>query len=407
MTNRLLCVQALSIAVIAATSAMAAAQRQANGQWITAWGTSQYGSGMTPVTNTTVRMIARVTIPGDSVRLRFDNTYGTDAVAIGKVTVGWRKNGASLAAGSNRPVSFKGSPNVSIPPGGSVESDPVSLKVTAQQDLAVSFYIPGTATPSQHTASLTTSYLAADGAGDLSAEENAKPFATTTAAAMWLKSIDVLSSSARGGVVAFGDSITQGSCATRDGYDRWTDWLALRLDLAGQPMAIVNEGIGGNTILSQHPEKIPPTGTPGLERLDRDVLTHKGITHVVLFMGTNDMRRTASAAEVQTGMEEIVKRVKARGLRIIGGTAIPCHNNPNPPWDPSKTKARNELNAWIRTKAPFDAVIDFDAVMKDPSNADLLHPPLDCDGIHPNALGYYAMGHALRLDLFTRSGRNR
>ena len=207
--------------------------------------------------------------------------------------------------------------------------------------------------------------------------------------------------------MAFGESITHGSCATRDGYDRGTDWLALRLDLAGQPMAIVNEGIGGNTILSQHPEKVPPTGTPGLERLDRDVLSHKGMTHVVLFMGTNDMRRGASAAQVQAGMEEIVKRVKTRGLRIIGGTAIPRHNNANPPWDPSKTKARNELNAWIRTKAPFDAVIDFDAVMKDPSNADLLYPPLDCDGIHPNALGYYAMGHALRLDLFVRGGRNR
>jgi lysophospholipase L1-like esterase len=407
MIKRLFWIQAMCAGVMAATSAVAVAQRSADGPWTTAWGTSQYGSGTTPVTNTTVRMIARVTIPGDSVRLRFDNTYGTNPVAIGKVTVGWRKNGAALAANSNRPVSFKGTPNVTIPPGGSVESDPVSLKVTAQQDLAVSFYIPGSATPSQHTASLATSYLAADGAGDLSAEEDGKPFATTTAAAMWLKSIDVLSPTARGGIVTFGDSITQGSCATRDGYDRWTDWLALRLDLAGQPMAVVNEGIGGNTILSQHPEKVPPTGTPGLERLERDVLSHKGITHVVLFMGTNDMRRGASAAQVQSGMEEIVKRVKARGLKIIGGTAIPRHNNPNPPWDPSKTKARNELNAWIRTKGPFDGVIDFDAVMKDPANADLLYPPLDCDGIHPNPLGYYAMGHALRLDLFTRGGSRR
>ena len=100
---------------------------------------------------------------------------------------------------------------------------------------------------------------------------------------------------------------------------------------------------------------MPPTGTPGLERLDRDVLSHKGITHVVLFMGTNDMRRGASAAQVRAGMEEIIKRVKARELRIIGGTAIPRHNNPSSAMGRTKTKARNELNAWIRTKAPFDA----------------------------------------------------
>jgi hypothetical protein len=94
-------------------------------------------------------------------------------------------------------------------------------------------------------------------------------------------------------------------------------------------------------------------------------------------------------------------------LRIIGGTAIPRHNNAQPPWDAAKTKARNELNAWIRTKAPFNGVIDFDAVMRDPASRDLLNPALDCDGIHPNVRGYYEMGKALNLDLFTRGGRMR
>ena len=121
---------------------------------------------------------------------------------------------------------------------------------------------------------------------------------------------------------------------------------------------------------------------------------------------TNDMRRGASAAQVRAGMEEIITRVKARKLTIIGGTAIPRHNNQALPWDDTKTKNRNELNAWIRTKAPFDGVIDFDAVMRDPAKRDLINPPLDCDGIHPNVLGYYEMGKSLSLDLF-KHGRAR
>lgn len=391
--------------LVLAFGTIALAQQTTGGRWITAWSIPQYALGMTPLSNTTVRMIARVTVPGESIRIRLDNTYGTSPVSIGKAYVGWRRGGGTVFPGSNRPVLFSGSATVTIPAGGTVESDPTQIQVRAMQDLAVSLFIPGMdVRPSQHSGGLTTSYLAPNGSGDLAATEEEKPFGSPTPAVLWLKSIDVLSPTSSGGVVAFGDSITFGTCATRDGYDRWTDWLALRLDLAGRRMAVVNEGIGGNTILREHPEKIPPTGTPGLDRLERDVLSHKGVTHVVLFMGTNDMRRSASAAQLRAGMEEIVKRVKARGMRIIGGTAIPRHNNVNIPWDANKTKVRNELNEWIRTKAPFDGVIDFDKIVRDPSNPDLINPPMDCDGIHPSVHGYYEIGRSLGLDLFQSGG---
>ena len=200
----------------------------------------------------------------------------------------------------------------------------------------------------------------------LSAVEEAKPFTGTTAAIMWLKSIDVMSSTARGAVVAFGDSITQGSCATRDGYDRWSDWLALRLEQAGRPMAVVNEGIGGNTVLAEHPEKArrpAPRAFSGW--IGMSCRTRASRTSF-----SSWARTTCVAARLRRrygpGMEEIITRVKARKLTIIGATAIPRHNNPSPPWDETKTKNRNELNAWIRTKAPFDGVLDFDAVMRDP-----------------------------------------
>jgi lysophospholipase L1-like esterase len=381
-------------------------------RWITAWGTSQQGLGTNAVTNATVRMIARVTISGESVRIRLDNTFGSVPLSIGKAYVGQRIQGAAVAPGSNRQVSFNKSASVIIPAGGSVTSDPVRMSVLGQQDLAVSLHIPDAGVrPSQHGGAQVTSYLTANGSGDVAGEETATPFTGTTSSMFWLKAVDVSSSSSTGSIVAFGDSITDGTCSTIDAHDRWEDLLAVRLALdaagRGKPeayKAIVNEGIGGNTITRAKVQP-PPDSTPGLERLERDVLTHYGVTHVILFMGTNDIRREAPAGDVIAGMQEIVKRVTARGLKIIGVTIIPRHNRPpvenNTGWNVAKTKARNEVNQWIRTKAPFDAVIDFDRVVQDPKNADLLYPPFNCgDGIHPSPRGYYEMGRSVRLDLF-------
>lgn len=402
----------VAVFVAILTSSIVALQQPPADRWVTAWGTSQQGLGATVVTNTTVRMIARVTAAGDAVRIRLDNTFGTAPLVVGRAYVGQRIQGAALAAGSNRAVSFNQSATVTIPAGGSVTSDPVRMKVLALQDLAVSLHIPGDGVrPSEHGSAQVTSYLAASGSGDVTAAEDAKPFTGTTGSMFWLKAIDVSSSSSTGSIVAFGDSITDGTCTTIDAHDRWQDLLSVRLALdaagRGRPdghKAIVNEGIGGNTVTRERIQP-PPDSPPGLERLERDVLTHHGVTHVVLFMGTNDLRREAPASQVIAGMQEIAARVKARGLKIIGVTIIPRHNRApvdgNTGWSAAKTRSRHEVNQWIRTKAPFDAVIDFDKVVQDPGNADLIYPPFNCgDGIHPSPRGYYELGRSVRLDLF-------
>jgi lysophospholipase L1-like esterase len=389
-----------------------AAQQQRPARWITAWGTSQQALGATGLSNATVRMIARVTIAGEAVRIRLDNAYGASPLSVGKAYVGLRIQGAALATHSNRQVFFDKSAHVTVPAGGSVTSDPVPLRVMAQQDLAVSLHIPGAdVRPSQHSAAQVTSYLTANGAGDTTADETAVPFTATTTSTFWVKSVDVLSSMSTGAIVAFGDSITDGTCSTVDGHDRWEDVLAMRLAFdassrgsADAHKAVVNEGIGGNTITREHLQP-PPDSTPGLERLERDVLSHHGVTHVVLFMGTNDTRREAQAAHIIAGTEDIVRRVKKAGLKIVGATMIPRHNRPpaenNTGWSAAKTRVRNEVNQWIRTKAPFDSVIDFDKMVKDPGNADLINPPFNCgDGIHPSPRGYYEMGRSVALNLF-------
>jgi lysophospholipase L1-like esterase len=403
------------VAAVAVGAELAMAARQqpsAPGRWITAWSTSQQGLGMNTVTNTSVRMITRVTAAGDAVRVRLDNTFGTTPLVIGKAYVGQRIQGAALAPGSNRQVSFNMSARVTIPVGGSVTSDPVRLAVLAQQDLAVTLYIPEAGVrPSQHTGAQVTSYAAPDGSGDVAGDDAATRFTGTTTALWWVKAVDVSSASSTGTIVMFGDSITDGTCTTLDAHDRWEDLLAVRLALdaesRGKPdahKAVINEGIGGNTVSS---EKIqpPPDSPAGIDRLERDVLRHHGVTHVVLFMGTNDLRREAPAAQVVAGLQDIATRVKARGLKAVGVTIVPRHNRAavenNTGWDDAKTRRRRDVNQWIRTKAPFDSVIDFDKVVQDPKNVDLLHAPFNCgDGIHPSPLGYYEMGRSVRLDLF-------
>jgi lysophospholipase L1-like esterase len=360
------------------------------------------------VSNATLRLIARVTAPGDAIRLRFDNTFGTAPVTFGKVSAGPRQsanNPASISPGLLKPVMFAGQPSVTIAAGGSVTSDPIPLSVDAQEDLAVSVYIPGADVPaSQHTGAVVTSFITDNGAGDLTASESGTPFKTRITTMPWLKAIDVRATSPTTAIVAFGDSITDGTCTTLDAHDRWEDIVAQRLALQDTVRhSVVNEGIGGNTV-SRHVTP-PPDSTPGTERLDRDVLAHTGVSHVVVFMGTNDIRREASAEQVIDGLKDIVARVKAHGLKVIGVTIVPRHNVApvagNTGWNDAKTKVRNEINAWIRKGGAFDAVIDFDRVVRSAANPDLLNVTYNCgDGIHPSPLGYFQMGKSVDLNLF-------
>jgi len=409
----------IGVVVIVSYAPSGAAAQNSTGRatWVTAWGTSQQTLGDTQITNATVRLIARVTIPGDNLRIRLDNTFGMTSLTIGRAYVGYRIQGAAIAAGSNRPITFNGVSMAKIPGGGSIWSDPVRLPVLAQQDLAVSLYIPeSNVKPSQHTGAVVTSYRGADGTGDVASSEERTAFTSTTTALWWLKAIDVESTSVAGAIVAFGDSITDGTCSTLDAHDRWEDVVSVRLGLESEPNAtarrgpatrlksVVNEGIGGNTLTR---ENLTPAvdSTPGLERLERDALSHHGVTDVVLFMGTNDIRRGASASQVIAAMTSIIQKVKARNIRIIGVSIIPRHNvapaGTNTGWNAEKTAIRNEVNQWIRTKAPFDRVIDFDRVVRDPMNPDLLRSAFNCgDGIHPSPAGYYAMGKSVDLKLF-------
>lgn len=385
----------------------AAVAQSGNPAWITAWATSQQGLGPAKISNATVRMIARVTAAGDSVRLRLDNTFGTAPVTFGKAAIGLRVRGPAVAVGLVKPVSFGAKDSVTIAPGATVVSDPVALHVEALQDVAVSLFVSGAdVQPSQHNNAQVTSYLTGNGGGDQTASENGKPFTATTTSMYWLKSIDVSPSGNASTIVAFGDSITDGTCTTLDAHDRWEDVLMDRFALEKEiAYAVVNEGIGGNTVTGGANLDPPVNSPPGVDRLDRDVLSHAGVTHVILFEGTNDIRRGAPAAQVIGGIKDIVARVKQKGIKIYGVTIIPRDSVvpgiPDTGWDDAKSKVRNEVNEWMRKEAGLDGVLDFDRVVRDKSNPDIINVAYDCsDGIHPSPFGYFLMGKSVDLGMF-------
>lgn len=391
-------VAALAFGLVGATDAAS------TGSWLAAWGFSQQGLAPETLTNATIRMITRPTLAGSAVRVTVENTFGTLPLTIGGAYVGQRANGALLVPGSNTRMTFGGSASVTIAPGQKVVSDPAPLAVEAMEDVAVSLYIPGSGVAiSRHTNARVTSFVTAAGAGDHAAAEAATAFTVTTTSMYFVAAVDVLSTTASGSIIAFGDSITDGTGSTLDGYDRWHDVLGLRLLIDSKSkkrFGIVNEGIGGNRII--HP---PGNGPLAVDRLDRDVLARSGASTVIFFEGTNDVAGGATADEVIEGAQQIIDRVKAAGLEIIGVTMIPRHNAA---WTQQMTEYRNQINDWIRNKADFDAVIDFDAVVRDPGNPDLIRPIYDLgDHIHPNPLGYLVMGQSIDLSLFSSHGSHK
>src|SRR5262249_17499525 len=147
---------------------------------------------------------------------------------------------------------------VTIEPGDSTWSDPIPLRFVEgaraadlqARKLAVSFHIMNESGPmTWHAKGLTTSYVTAPGAGSFGPTEDEAAFPFGTTSWYFLDAVDMRVPADTQLIVAFGDSLTDGTASTLNGDDRWPDVLSRRLHAKfGNKFAVVNAGIGGNQI---------------------------------------------------------------------------------------------------------------------------------------------------------------
>jgi lysophospholipase L1-like esterase len=373
------------------------------GTWATAPAPSEAGVGFN---NHTVRMNPRISIGGDTVRVRVSNAYGHSKLVIGAAYVGIRDKGPAIVPGSERKLTFNGADSATVAAGALVISDPVALAVRPLADLAVTLYLPGDIPTSfQITGRYArqTNYISPPGNFAAAIE---MPVGKITDEWFFVSGIDVLASPETGGVVTLGDSLTDANISTHDAYCRWPDQLARRLIArpGGRPLGVMNQGLGGNRILYD------VRGESGLRRFDRDVLAQPGVTHVIVMLGTNDLRNRnarpdeeVTAEQMIAGLHQMALRAQARGIKLFGATLTPFGNETFLPgaWNPVREGHRVAFNEWIRESGVLDGVVDFDQALRDPERPTQMLPIYDCgDGLHPSDLGYCQMGDAIDLALF-------
>jgi lysophospholipase L1-like esterase len=379
--------------------------------WIGSWTASpQVPRGIIPTSfsDRTIRQIVHLSVGGNKVRLRLSNEFGQRPLLIGAASVALAADGAGVAAGTSRAVTFGGSKSVIIPPGAPALSDPVELAVAPLSDLAVSLYLPAaTDLATVHATGLQTAYVSASGDYTASAEF---PIVDRFANRFFLTGVMVEPATPVRAVVAFGDSITDGTASTVNANHRWPDVLARRLKDAGIGLAVLNQGIGGNRVLSDG------AGISALARFERDVLSQPAVSHVIILIGINDIGFPGTAIEpngivrtadeIIAGYKQLIERAHLRGLKVIGSPLTPFENaaanGPNVGYfSPDKEAKRQAVNNWIRTSKAFDAIVDFEAVVADPAHPVAIAPVFDSgDHLHPNDAGYKAMADAIDLKLF-------
>ncbi len=375
-------------------------------QWVGTWAMAPAPSeaGIT-ISDQTVRMHPRVSLGGDTIRVRISNAYGTAPLAVGAAYVGLRDQGPAMVSSSVRQLTFGGSPTMTIAAGALGISDAVQIEMPPLADLSVSVYLPGILLPTfQITGRYArqTNYLSPRGnfAADVT-----MPVGKITDEWFFVSGVDVLASSDTGGIVTLGDSLTDGNISTHDAYCRWPDQLARRLIArqAGRPFGVMNQGLGGNRILHDL------RGDSGLRRFDRDVLAQPGVTHAIVMLGTNDLRNRnakpeeeVTGAQMIAGMQQMAARAQACGMKFIAATLTPFGNETYMlnAWNPVREQHRVAFNTWLRTSGVVDGVVDFDAALRDPACPTQMLAHYDCgDGLHPSDSGYCAMGDAIDLAL--------
>jgi lysophospholipase L1-like esterase len=348
----------------------------------------------------TLRMRLTLAASGHGLRIRISNEDGVQPLLVDGASVGIAAEGFDARAGTLRPLAFGGKRRISLAPGAPALSDPVDLDVAALDEVVVSLHLP-----QGLKLKAFGNQLMAFAAGDQSLSPHLGG-GDTIIGRPPVSGALVLSPHPPRVIVALGDSITDGNRPRAGQLHGWPDQLLRRLVAAGgsDRVTVVNAGIGGNRVLSTS------WGDAALARFDRDVMRVRGVSHVILLEGINDIGRGGSSslfgqnppldvADLIAGYEQIIARAHVAGIKVVIATLTPFGGSTS--HSPEREAQRQAVNQWIRTAGVADAIIDFDAAVRDPHNPLQLRADYDSgDHIHPSDAGYRAMGDAIDLSLF-------
>ncbi|HEV2272137.1 MAG TPA: SGNH/GDSL hydrolase family protein [Steroidobacteraceae bacterium] len=369
----------------------------AGGGWVAAWYSPPFPTTavwdcnqVRTFSHRTVRQVVRLEAAGDRVRIRLTNELGLEPLQFGAVHVALSSPNGVTEPGTDRAVTFAGKPGAIIPTGKALVSDPVDLRVRRFQELAISVYYPSEAAPAGHLAELDIS-----SSGDHAAE-SVWPDADRAQSPGLASTVAVEQAAPQQVLVAFGDSITEGDCATDGTHRDYPEQLAVLLAAQGgsdKSWIVINSGISGNRLLHDG------SGPKALARFDRDALDIEGVRAILLLEGINDIGWAfdsrgnggpLAATDIIGAYQDLIRRAHARGLQIFLGTLVPYEGAKYS--HPAGERVREEVNAWIRKGQGFDGVVDFDAALRDPASPLHFLGADQCgDDLHPNDAGYHAM----------------
>lgn len=384
-----------------------------NGRWRGGWAASPQSPNTvldknwseTGFARQTVRQVVRVSTGGSQARIELSNRYGRTPLKVAGATIARTDQGASVKAGSVRPLAFRHGRSATVPAGGELRSDAVRLKVRALESLTVTLYLDEPTGPATfHALASATSYRAA---GDHGSDIGAAAFTETSRSWYYLSGVEVSGGRAahRDGVVAFGDSITDGYGSRLDAANRYPDELAERFAAAGRPRSIVNQGISGNQLTND----TDWAGEKAVARFRKDVLKEPNVGTVILLEGINDIGMSEwegvpggpspdrTVEELIAAQRKLIRQAHAKGVKVIGATLTPFKGAMY--YTERGEFKRDALNDWIRTSGEFDGVLDLDRALADPADQDRMAAAYDVgDHLHPNDAGYRAMADAIDID---------
>ena len=351
------------------------------------------------LTENTLRQIVRVSIGGGVVRLRFSNAFSKSPVELKSVAIAQSLEGGSVDVSTQKALKFNNNPGIIMAPGGEAFSDPVKFNLKPGSKLAVTIHFGKTSPDvTGHPGSRTTSFI-------LSGNNiSSSGFAGAVKTDHWyvIQGIDVQGNKNSKTIAVLGNSITDGRGSGTNKQNRWTDILSARLleNPDTKNTGVLNLGIGGNCVVRGG------LGPTALERFDRDILSQSNVRWLIILEGINDIGSAKTqveadkiAAELIAAYDEMINKAHAKGILVYGATILPFAGSF---YDtPYRQTARDTVNEWIRNSRQFDAVIDFDKIMRNPDDVKTILTDMhDGDFLHPNQAGYRRMGENVNLGLF-------